>query len=158
MNDPIVISTQTVPVSLRPVWLLWQKRRRVEAETLHPCEHNLISVFLEILKLALVLFRLLQGFKGSQVASFPGRLLLLSRIEPILAGFQLLYHGQIERIIYWCKAWNGIRNHAVAFWGRMVGRSSAMACSRSWVVLAFTERSCCLSLAHAFSMGLRLGE
>jgi hypothetical protein len=73
--------------------------------------------------------------------------------------FDLLQQSlQLELISYCCKAENGSLNQAVASCGRMVGMSSVMAWSRASLVLAFAERSCCLSFAHAFSMGLRSGE
>jgi hypothetical protein len=64
----------------------------------------------------------------------------------------------LEHFRIYCRPFMQNLNHAFAFSGVMSLMASVSACSRASLVLAWAERSDCLSLAHAFSMGFRSGE
>ncbi len=58
----------------------------------------------------------------------------------------------------YCRPFMQSLNHAFALSAVMSFRESAMVCSRASLVLAWAERSNCLSFAQAFSRGFRSGE
>src|ERR1035438_5335918 len=64
----------------------------------------------------------------------------------------------LEHFPYYCRVPRRSLNHASALSGVICGSNSVMAWSRASLVRAFAARSSCLSLAQAFSMGLRSGE
>jgi hypothetical protein len=64
----------------------------------------------------------------------------------------------LEHFRIYCRLFMQSLNHAFAFSGVMSLMASAIACSSISLVLAWAERSNCLSLAQAFSIGLRSGE
>jgi hypothetical protein len=66
--------------------------------------------------------------------------------------------GTLEHFPYYCRVPRRSLNHASALSGVICGSNSVMASSRASLVRALAARSSCLSLAQAFSMGLRSGE
>jgi hypothetical protein len=50
------------------------------------------SVLLKVLRFALVLFRLIQIGKSSQIAPLAGRVIFLARVQAIFAGFEFTNH------------------------------------------------------------------
>ncbi len=77
---------------------------------------------------------------------------------PPLGAPRWLLGAALERFSYRCAYLSGSLNHAVASFAVMEGSRSAIARSSASTVLAAAVRSPCLSLAHAFSIGLRSGE
>ena len=70
----------------------------------------------------------------------------------------LTVSAQLEHYSDSCTQFRVSLNQAFASCWVMRLRASVMAWSRASLVRAFAERSSCLSLAHAFSMGFRSGE
>ena len=64
----------------------------------------------------------------------------------------------LEHFRIYCRPLKQSLNHAFALSAVMSFKESAIVCSRASLVLAWAERSNCLSFAQAFSMGFRSGE
>ena len=68
------------------------------------------------------------------------------------------HHAHLEHYPYSCTRLSGVLNQALASSEEMSVSASVIAVSRVSLDRALAERSSCLSLAQAFSMGFKSGE
>ena len=78
--------------------------------------------------------------------------------QPVLCWKAMYAKGCLEHFRIYCRPLKQSLNHAFALSAVMSFKESAIVCSRASLVLAWAERSNCLSFAQAFSMGFRSGE
>jgi hypothetical protein len=89
-------------------------------------------MFLEVLHRALVLFCFFKCVKGAEIAPFPRRFGLLSRIQTIVAGFEFADHNWSRCVTEACCCLEMIQamvpqaHYAVSFRARADGQRTAM--------------------------------